>query len=257
MMNTLINILIFVLGTCFGSFFTVLGMRIPRGENVLISRSHCEKCQKELKWYELIPLISFIIQRGKCLSCHAKLSYFYPFCELTTGVLYLVSYYSFGLSWNFLIAVILISTFIVVLVSDLTYLMIPDRFIVIPSILIFIIQIIQNGFLEGLLKLLYGVLAFILMYLIMLLGNKLFKKESLGGADIKLMFLIGLVLDPFLAIVVLFVASVIALPVSLILLWKNNEHVIPYGPFLMVGLLIVFFTKLNIQEIFERILNYF
>ena len=251
------GILIFILGICFGSFYTVLGMRIPRGENVLISRSHCENCHKELKWYELIPLFSFLIQRGKCLNCKAKLSLFYPFCELATGLLFFISYYSFGFSLNFLIAIILVSTFIVVLVSDLTYLLIPDRFIIIPAVLIFVIQIIQRGFLEGLLQLLYGLLAFILMYLVMLLGNKLFKKESLGGADIKLMFLIGLVLDPFLATVVLFVASVIALPVSLILLWKNNEHIIPYGPFLMVGLLIVYFTKLNIQELFDKLLLFF
>ena len=79
------------------------------------------------------------------------------------------------------------------------------------------------------------------MYLVMLLGNKLFKKESLGGADIKLMFLVGLTLDPMLSIVVIFLASIIALPISLYLLVKNDEHIIPYGPFLMIGLLIVYF----------------
>ena len=95
------------------------------------------------------------------------------------------------------------------------------------------------------------------MYLIMLLGNKLFKKESLGGADIKLMFLVGLTLDPMLSIVVIFLASFIALPVSLYLLLKNNEHIIPYGPFLMIGLLIVYFTKLTIVDIFNKILTFF
>ena len=94
------------------------------------------------------------------------------------------------------------------------------------------------------------------MYLIMLLGNYLFKKESLGGADIKLMFLVGLTLDPMLAIVVLFLSSIIALPVSLIILVKNKEHVIPYGPFIMLGLLIVNFTKLNIKEIFLKFINF-
>ena len=95
------------------------------------------------------------------------------------------------------------------------------------------------------------------MYLVMLLGNMLFKKESLGGADIKLMFLVGLSLNPFLLIIVVFLSAIIALPVSLILLVKNKEHVIPYGPFIMMGLLIVYFTKLSITEIFEKVLILF
>ena len=95
------------------------------------------------------------------------------------------------------------------------------------------------------------------MYLIMLIGNYMFKKESLGGADIKLMFLVGLTLDPLMLVIVIFLASIIALPVSLFLLLKNQEHIIPYGPFIMVGLLIVFFTKLNIYEIFEKTLQFF
>ena len=93
------------------------------------------------------------------------------------------------------------------------------------------------------------------MYLIMLLGNHIFKKESLGGADIKLMFLVGLTLDPMLAIIVLFLSSIIALPVSLIILLKNKEHVIPYGPFIVLGLLIVFYTKYDIRLIFEKLLT--
>ena len=143
-----------------------------------------------------------------------------------------------------------------VIVSDITYLIIPDRFIIISSIIIFLIKALDVGILQALIQVGYGVLCFGFMYLIMLLGNYLFKKESLGGADIKLMFLVGLTLDPMLAIVVLFLSSIIALPVSLIILVKNKEHVIPYGPFIMLGLLIVNFTKLNIKEIFLKFINF-
>jgi len=130
----------------------------------------------------------------------------------------------------------------------------PDSFILIPSIIIFIIKIMELGLLGGLIQLGYGVLTFILMYLIMLFGNKIFKKESLGGADIKLMFLVGLTLDPMLSIIVIFLASIIALPVSIFLLLKKKEHIIPFGPFLVFGLLVVFFLKLNIVEIFNKLL---
>ena len=247
----------FIFGSCLGSFYNVLGMRLPNSESIIKPKSHCTKCKHELKWYELIPLFSFIIQKGKCRCCKTKLSLFYPFIEFSTGVLFVVSYYSFGFSLELITSLILVSLFMVVIVSDLSYLIIPDSFIIVPSVLIFIIKVIQNGFVNGLIQIGYGIICFLFMYLVMLLGNKLFKKESLGGADIKLMFLVGLILNPMLAVVVIFLASIIALPISLFLLIKNNEHVIPFGPFIVLGMLIVYFTKLNITEIFEKLLTIF
>lgn len=257
MIDVYYYVMFFIIGACFGSFYNVLGVRIPRGENVLISRSHCENCHKTLSWYELIPIISFIIQKGKCRNCKSKLSSFYLFTEFFTGILFAVSYHSFHISFDLIIALTLISTFILIIVSDITYLIIPDRFIIVPSIIIFIVYFIQKGMIASIIQVGYGLSSFGLMYLIMILGNKIFNKETLGGADIKLMFLVGLTLNPMLSIIVIFTASFIALPISLFLLFKNDEHVIPYGPFLMIGLLLVYFTKLNIIEIFEKTLNLF
>ncbi len=247
----------FLIGLCLGSFYNVCGLRIPKGESINSPRSHCEKCHHQLKWYELIPLLSFAIQKGKCRECGCKLSYLYPFSELATGILFVVCYHSFGFSYDLIIALSLVSCFILVVVSDLTYLLIPDRFIIIPSIIVIIVNFLNKGFEYGLIQLAYGILALTFMYLIMLLGNKLFQKESMGGADIKLMFLVGVTLDPFLTVLVVFLASFIALPVSFYLLVKNKEHVIPFGPFIIIGFLIVYFTKLDIREIFERLLNFF
>ena len=249
------HIMFFIVGTIFGSFYNVVGTRIPNNLSIVKPGSHCEYCNHELSWYELIPIFSYIFLKGKCKSCHHKLSIFYPFTEIATGLLFLVSFHSFGFSLDLLTSLTLVSTFIIIIVSDINYLIIPDRFIIIPSILIIIIDLFNIGLLNTIIQIGYGILGFTLMYLVMLLGNKLFKKESLGGADIKLMFLIGLVLDPMLLIVVLFLASFIALIPSVYLLIKNKEHVVPYGPFLMIGLLIVYFTKLNIIEIFEKILK--
>ena len=247
----------FILGTCLGSFYNVLGMRLPNGESIVKPKSHCPKCGHVLKWYELIPIISFIFQKGKCRCCKTKLSLFYPFIELSTGLLFVVSFYSLGFSFDLITALTLVSLFMIVIVSDISYLIIPDSFIIVPSIIIFIVTIIEEGFINGLIQVGFGIICFIFMYLIMLLGNKLFKKESLGGADIKLMFLVGLTLDPLLSIIVIFLASIIALPISLILLIKNKEHVIPFGPFIVLGLLITFFQKMNITEIFRELLLLF
>lgn len=256
-MEVYFYLMFFLFGICLGSFYNVLGMRIPNRESIIKPKSHCPKCNHELKWFELIPILSFIIQKGKCKSCKTKLSLFYPLIEFSTGLLFLISYHSFGFSLDLIIALTLVSLFMIVIVSDLSYLIIPDSFIIVPSIIIFIIKTIQLGFINSIIQVLFGILSFVLMYLIMLLGNKLFKKESLGGADIKLMFLIGLTLDPIISILVIFLASIIALPISIFLLIKNKEHVIPFGPFLVLGLLIVYFTKLDMKTIFNLMLNIF
>ena len=99
-------ILFFIFGLCFGSFYNVLALRLPKGESIIKPKSHCPKCLHTLKWYELIPIISFIIQKGKCKNCHTKLSFFYPFTELVTGLLFVISYYSFGFSYDLIIALI-------------------------------------------------------------------------------------------------------------------------------------------------------
>ncbi|MBQ8891557.1 MAG: prepilin peptidase [Bacilli bacterium] len=250
-------VMFFIVGTIFGSYFNLVATRIPMGKSTVTPRSHCENCNHQLKWYELIPILSFIIQKGKCRNCHAELSVNYLLTELFTGILFVVSFYSFKFSYDLIIALTLSSTLILIIVSDLNYLIIPDRFIIIPSIIIFIVTIVSRGIQNALIQVGYGVISFAIMYLVMLLGNFLFKKESLGGADIKLMFLVGLTLNPMLSIIVIFLASFIALPISLILLVKNKEHVIPYGPFLMIGFLIVFFMKMEVSEIFEMVLHLF
>ena len=209
----------------------------------------------DIFWYELIPILSFIFLKGKCYNCKTKLSIMYPLSELFCGILFAISFYSFGFTYNLIIALILSSIMIVVMVSDLTYMIIPDRFIAIPSILILFIKLIFTGPKEFLFSLLSGILSFLIMFMIMKFGEFIFKKESLGGADVKLMFLVGIVLEPFLSLLVIIVASFIALPVSLFLLIKNKENIIPFGPFLMIGLLIIFFTKYNSKEIIDFLLN--
>ena len=87
------------------------------------------------------------------------------------------------------------------------------------------------------------------MYGIMLLGNLIFRKESLGGGDIKLMFVIGLVLHPFFGLVLIFIASFIALPVSLLILYKKNQNLVPYGPFLLISFMLIYFTKIDYQTL--------
>ena len=254
-MEVMYLISFFLIGAVLGSFYNVLGSRIPKGESIVKPRSHCEKCGHILKWYELIPVFSFLFQRGRCSKCKVKLSWLYPFSEVFCGILFAISYYSYGFTWELLIALIVSSLLIIVTVCDLSYMIIPNRFIIIPSIMILLIKLIAFGWEKFLYALVGGVFSFIFMYSIMKLGSFIFKKEALGGADVKLMFVVGICVEPFLSLIVIILASVIALPVSLFLLYKTKENIIPFGPFIVVGLLIILFTKLNAEGLIKLLIH--
>ena len=247
-------IFFFILGTCMGSFFTVVGYRLPEGGSIINpKRSYCPKCKHSLSFIELIPILSYIIQGGKCKNCKEKISIFYPIVEFLSGILFMLSYYSFGFTPDLIISITISSLLLVVLIKDINYLIIPDEVTIVAGVIIFICNTVKLGIVDSLYHLLYGLLMFGLMYLIMLLGNYLFKKESLGGADIKLMFIVGLTLGPVLGLVVIFIASFIALPVSLIFLLNEKEHVIPFGPFLVLALVLLFLMKIDVSMIREVI----
>jgi leader peptidase (prepilin peptidase) / N-methyltransferase len=239
----------FVLGLILGSFYNVIGFRLPQKKSIIKPRSSCPKCSHILKWYELIPVLSFIIQKGKCRNCGNRISLFYPFTELITGILFAASYFVFGLSGNLVISLLIISFLAIVIVSDLNYMIIPDEITVVFSLLLIMTKLILGGISLLLSSLLSGIIMFLAMYLIMLLGNFLFKKESLGGGDIKLMFFIGLTLNPLLSILAIFIGSLIALIPAIYLQVKKNEKMVPFGPFLLIGNLFVFLTKIDIDKL--------
>ena len=244
-MDTLYLIIFFILGTYFGSFFTVIGLRLPKNENFTTSHSHCDSCMHELKLYDMVPILSFLFQRGKCRYCKAKIDSLSTFVEFFTGLLFAVSYYSFGFTWEFAIGLGIVSLLMIVLVSDLTYLIIPDEVLIFFSIYFIIFQILNLGIVGALLKVVSGIFLFSVLYFIMLIGNKVLKKECLGGGDIKMMFVFGLILEPLLGTLSIFLGSFIALPISLILLRNQDEKQIPFGPFLLIALAIIYFTKLT------------
>ena len=249
-MNVFYLLFFFIIGLFFGFFFCCVGLRLVKGISFVKGHSKCDCCQHELKAKDLVPVFSYLYLRGKCRYCHKKISSLSTFIELFTALLFALSYYSFGFSLDLVLALLLVSMAMIIFSSDLTYLIIPDEVIIFFSITLVIVQFLRLGFGEGLLALVSGIVFFLFMFFLMKLGNHLFKKESLGGGDVKLAFIIGLVLDPFLCLVTIFLASLIALPISLYLLFKNKEHVIPFGPFILIGFFIIFFSKVTTSEIF-------
>lgn len=242
-------IVIFIIGTIMGSFLNVLAVRLSVGESILYPRSHCHNCQHKLRWYELIPIMSYLIQGGKSRCCKCKLPISYLLMEVITGVLYCTSYHSFGFSYEFIISLIFISILVTIIVSDIEYMIILDEVIAIGSILIIILELFFFGLDYTADSILGGVFAFVTMYVIKLLGDKLFKKESMGGGDIKLMFFFGLVIGYPLCICNIFLATFIAFPIAIYMLLSRKDNLIPFGPFLAMGAILIHISKVDISSI--------
>ena len=248
-MNVLMAIMIFIIGTIFGSFYNVVGYRIPKNESIVYPSSHCPKCNHKLKPYELIPIFSYIIQKGKCTNCHIKISPFYLIFELITGILFTISYIAFGLTPELLIALTLISMLIIITISDYIYMIIPDSILIVFGILLFIEITIIYGIDKALISILNGTISFIFMFILKKFGDFIFKRESMGGGDIKLLFILGMVLSFPIAALSIFVGSIIGLPISIFLLNKDKSHIIPFGPFLAAGAILLLLTKVDLNTI--------
>lgn len=224
-----------------GSFFYVVGTRLPNNESLIAPRSHCTHCKHSLNALDLIPIVSFVALRGKCRYCHKKLSIDYLVYEILTGILFLVSFIKYGISFEFFISLIISSLVVLIFITDFKYMIILDSPLVVSAILIFILNYIYFDIYEALFSLVSGILAFLTMLLIRQIGNILFKKESLGGGDIKFSFITGMILGYKFTMISLVLATFIALPyaVATMLLKKDNE--VPFGPFLVSSLFLVFF----------------
>lgn len=246
-----IIILFFILGTIFGSFYNVVGYRVPKGQSLLYPSSHCTKCNHKLGFFELFPILSFLFLGGKCKNCKTKISWFYPFFEFITGILFALSYMVFGFSLECLLSIVFISMLIIIIISDYQTMIIPDSVLIFFSLFIIFIKYFMIG-IDGVgLSLLNSLASFVCMLLLKLFGDFLFKKESMGGGDIKLLAVFGLVLGFPMSIISIFIASIIGLPISLIILKKNKSHEIPFGPFLAISAIIILLTKLDINKIID------
>jgi len=250
----LYGIYFFVVGTIMGSFLNVVATRIPQGKSIIKPRSHCEECNHLLRWYDLVPIISFIINRGRCHYCHKKIGISYLLVEVLTGILYLISYLYFGFTYNFIISLVISSVLITIVISDFKYLYILDEPLIIGSILVFITYLFLESVSLAIEQLLSGVLLFLFMYGIKILGDIIFKRESLGGGDIKLSFFIGLVLGYKVSFVCLVVGSLLALPMAFYSVLKKRNREIPFGPFLIMATFICFLFQSNIIDFLDKLI---
>lgn len=259
-METLFLTIAFIIGCVMGSFYHVVATRLSNDQSIIAPGSHCPKCNHFLKWYENIPIISYCIQKGKCRNCHSRIPISYLIVEIITGLLFMACYHAKGITVDCLIALVFTSAIIIVIVSDIEYMIILDEVLITSTLIIILIYLFTNGFtkegiMETTMHIYHGIAAFLAMYGIKILGDKAFKKESLGGGDIKLMFLFGLVIGFPMAICSIFIATFIAFPVSLFILFSDRENIIPFGPFLSIAAILILVTNLNLTDILNFIIK--
>ena len=252
-MDFIIYIWLFIIGSVFGSFLGCMGYRIPNKIKTTYPSSFCASCKKSLKWYMNIPIFSYIFQKGKCAYCHKKIGPIYFICELLGAILFPLNFYLFDFTPYFFLATIMDCVLIVTIVSDFLYFYISDRVIIISFILIFITLYFDIGLTDSLYRVVSAIILFLVMIGIKILGNSMFGRESLGDGDIKLMAVIGLSLGIIDSFVTLFFASVIALIFSIITLSKHKDGVIPFGPFLIMGALIMIYFGSILDPIIDTL----
>ena len=250
------SILIFVLGLTIGSFLNVCIHRIP--QNISINsprRSFCPECRAPIRFYDNIPVLSYLFLKGRCRDCDTQISGIYPLVELMTGILFLFSLYQFGPTPACLHSCLLISLLIPIAWIDAQWYIIPNAIILVGLItgtaatLLIGLTHHNPGYLID--RLIGAVAGGASMALIAVVGTFLFRKQAMGGGDIKLMILIGLFLGgwPHLLVVIItsaFTGSIVGL--SLIALGKRSGggSRIPYGPFLVIGALLDLFWGIEI-----------
>lgn len=232
-------IIIFILGIIIGSFLNVCIYRIPRGESIVFPTSHCTYCSTPLKWYDLIPVLSYIFLRGKCRYCRGDISPQYPIIEFLNGIIYAILFYYLGLSLDFLYFSIIISILLVISIIDYYHQIIPDNLLVL-IIIITVLYRIAAYFIYGIsISLSDSIIGFItaglLFTIIALVSN-----GGMGGGDIKLIAILGFILGLKKITLNILLSFIIGAVVSLLLLIsgkKSRKDAIPFGPFINISFL--------------------
>jgi leader peptidase (prepilin peptidase)/N-methyltransferase len=264
-MNTLLvlmPLIIFVLGLVIGSFLNVVVYRLNTGKSIAKGRSMCMSCAKQLHWYELVPVFSFLFQKGKCTKCREPISFQYPLVELITAILFVLIYmkvlFPFGLSFvsvvSFFGALYVASLLIVIMMYDIRHKIIPDtlvyqlialgigvllfRDLVLPTYGVFF------GFLQGMLV----ALPFYLIWLFT-------RGRGIGFGDVKLSFALGLLLGLAQGIVFFFLSFWIGAVVGVILLALSKKYSmkseIAFAPFMIIAFFLVTLWQIDMSNLFS------
>lgn len=247
-----------VLGCVIGSFLGVIINRLPRHESIIFTRSHCNHCRKQLKWFELFPILSYLLQRGKCRYCHKNIGMQTFLIETITGV----CFFLFALEQagsptyltilSFLYGLYMISSLIAIFFIDYDYSIIPDA-IIYPGIVISFVYLGATSFPLFIQNITTAFITFMFFFFLFVLT----RGKGMGFGDVKFSFLLGLFLGFPHIIFALYVAFLTGAAVAFILILAKKKKfrgaTIPFGPFLSVGGLAIYYYGTILEKIFFRL----
>ncbi|MGM0874434.1 MAG: prepilin peptidase [Bacillota bacterium] len=242
---------IIILGATLGSFYNVVGLRVPLNQSISYPGSACPVCNKKLSPLELIPIASYIFQNGKCKNCNTPISPLYPSIELLTAILFMISPLLVGWSKELIIAWSFISLCMIVTVSDLKYMIIPDK-VNLFFLLLFSIErvfIPSSPWYDPIAGLVVGALVPLIIILV--------SRGGMGGGDMKLLAVFGVVLGWKLVLLSFFLATLIGTIVGMFGMLTGHVKKgkpFPFGPFLVIGALLAYFFG---QELIDLYIYYF
>lgn len=229
----LFYILVFLYGIIIGSFLNVCICRLPLKENIVTTRSHCTSCGGQLKWYDLIPLVSWLVLGGRCRQCKAKISVQYPIIEALNGVLYLIVFWRFGVSIETVLYCLMASALLALSVIDFRTFEIPVGF----NILIAVLGLVRV--LTDLSNWSEYAIGFFSVSVVLYIIYMLTKGRGIGGGDIKLMAASGLLLGWQCNILAFLLGCMIGSVIHVLRMRLTKaEHVLAMGPYLSIGIFI-------------------
>jgi len=247
-MDFLLYIYIFCYGIVLGSFYNVVGLRMPLGQSIIKPRSKCPECGHTLSIIELIPVFSYLFLKGECSKCKTKISFIYPMIEFITGCLFVLALYKATSVGFLIVSITLISMLIIITVSDIAYQLILNKHLLFFGALYLLEYIYFEKF--DYRYLLQAAAMFILMYAFAVVMEKILKKEAFGGGDIKLLTLLTFIMGFTNVLLVIYIAAIICL---LYIIVTRSKSYIAFGPFISISTIIVWFYGQNIINIYTSI----
>lgn len=241
--TALIAFVIFIFGTLIGSFLNVVIYRIPKGESIVFPASKCQSCQTPLKWWHNIPIVSWLLLRGKCYFCHEKISAQYPVVEFFTGILFVLLYMKLGLVWYLPFAAASFAALFALVMIDFKYMAVPDN----VNFAALIFALIQPDFLHAAL---YAAIAAGGLWLIGLFSSLIARRQAMGGADVIVAGTMGALLGFPNFFAALFLSAILAIIPALL----YRERGVPFVPFLALATFIVYLYSTEAAQLLEKII---
>lgn len=249
--NLMLFFIIFIYGACIGSFLNVVIYRVPNNISIARGRSYCPKCNQKIKNYDLIPILSYILLRGKCRNCKDSISIRYPLIELFTGIIAVITFVARGFSLEAVIIFLVAAILIAIAMIDFDTMTIQDELVIAIMPLALVMVYLQND-----ISILSRIIAFFEISIPMVILN-CFVQDSFGGGDVKLISVCGIMLGWQNTLLAMFIAILIGGFYAIYLLVsgksKKGAH-IAFGPYICIG---VYIAMIYGNEIISMYLNLF